>query len=231
MSLLFFILLSSHHFLVLSPVMVGQRSLVGYSPWGCKELDTTEHTHTQLVWINLFLLFFIPFSPFSSPFPFSVSLLPPLVVFLPPCPSFSLSSPPHFLPSFHGLPWSVGFPRGSTGKESACNAEDPGSIPGLGRSPGEGISYPPQYSWASVVTQTVKNLPAMWETWVRSLGWEDPLEQGKATHSSILAWRIPWTVWSMRLQRVGHDWATFSFTLHAVCSVARSCPTLRPHLL
>ena len=45
-----------------------------------------------------------------------------------------------------------------------------------------------------LVAQLVKNLPAMWETWVRSLGWEDPLEKGKATHSSILAWRIPWTV-------------------------------------
>ena len=46
---------------------------------------------------------------------------------------------------------------------------------------------------ASLVAQLVRNLPAMWETWVRSLGWEDPLENGKATHSSILAWRIPWT--------------------------------------
>ena len=61
-------------------------------------------------------------------------------------------------------------------------------------SPREGIGYPLQYSWASLVTQLVKNLPAMQETWVRSLGWEDPLEKGKATHSSILAWRIPWTV-------------------------------------
>ena len=50
------------------------------------------------------------------------------------------------------------------------------------------------YMWASLVAQLVKNLPAMWETWVRSLGWGDPLEKGKATHSSILAWRIPWTV-------------------------------------
>ena len=57
---------------------------------------------------------------------------------------------------------------------------------------------------ASLVAQLVKNLPAMWETWVRSLGWEDPLEKGKATHSSILAWRIPWTVWSTGLQRVRH---------------------------
>ena len=79
-------------------------------------------------------------------------------------------------------------------KESACNAGDAGLIPGSGRSPGEGIGYPLQYSWASLVAQLVKNPPAMWETWVRPLGWEDPLEKGKATHSSILAWRIPRTV-------------------------------------
>ena len=54
--------------------------------------------------------------------------------------------------------------------------------------------YPLQYSWASLVAQLVKNLPLMWETWVGSLGWEDPLEKGKAPHSSILAWKIPWTV-------------------------------------
>ena len=48
--------------------------------------------------------------------------------------------------------------------------------------------------WASLVAQLVKNPPAMWETWVQSLDWEDPLEKGKATHSRILAWRIPWTV-------------------------------------
>ena len=64
-------------------------------------------------------------------------------------------------------------------------------IPGLGRSCGEGIGYPLQYSWASIVAQMVQNLPAVQETWVRSLGWEDPLEEGMATHSSILAWRIP----------------------------------------
>ena len=63
-----------------------------------------------------------------------------------------------------------------------------------GRSPGKGIGYPFQYSWGSLVAQLVKNWPARQETWVRSLGWEDPLEKGKATHSSILAWRIPWTV-------------------------------------
>ena len=60
--------------------------------------------------------------------------------------------------------------------------------------PGEGIGYPLQYSWASPVALLVKNPPAMQETWVPSLGWEDPLERWKATHSSILAWRIPWTL-------------------------------------
>ena len=67
-------------------------------------------------------------------------------------------------------------------------------------SPGDGIGYPSQYTWASLVAQLVKNLPVMWETWVRSLGWEDPLEKGTATHPSILAWRIPWTVQSMGWQ-------------------------------
>ena len=62
------------------------------------------------------------------------------------------------------------------------------------RSSGEGLGYPLQCSWASLVAQLVKNPPAMRETWVRSLGWKDPLEKGKATHSSILVWRIPWTV-------------------------------------
>ena len=97
------------------------------------------------------------------------------------------------------------FLGGSDGKESACNAGDPGSIPGLGRSAGEGIGYLLQYSWASLVVQLVKNLPGMQETWVQSLGWEDPLQKGKAIHSSILAWRIPWTVESMGSQRVEHN--------------------------
>ena len=89
---------------------------------------------------------------------------------------------------------NMGFPDSSLGKESVCNAEDLGSIPGSGRSREEGIGYPLQYSWASLVAQLVENPPTMWETWVRTLGWEDPLEKGKAIHSSILAWRIPWTV-------------------------------------
>ena len=82
------------------------------------------------------------------------------------------------------------FPDSSVGKEPACNAGDPCLIPGSGSSPGEEIGYPLQYSWASLVPQLVKNPLAMWETWFRSLGWEDLLEKGKATHSSILAWRI-----------------------------------------
>ena len=78
----------------------------------------------------------------------------------------------------------MGIPGGSAGKEYTCSA-----------------GYPLQYSWASLVDQLVKDLSAMQETWVRPLGWEDLLEKGKATHSSILAWRIPWTVQS----RAGHD--------------------------
>ena len=100
-----------------NPLLLGKshgwRSLVGYSPWGRKESDTTEQLH-----------------------------------FIPPYP----------------IPW--GFPGSSAGKESACNAGDPGSIPGSGRSPGEGIGYPLQYSWASLLAQMVRNLPAMQETWV-----------------------------------------------------------------
>ena len=83
---------------------------------------------------------------------------------------------------------TMGFPGSSAGKESTCNAGDPGSIPGLRRSPGEGIGHPLQYSWASLVAQLVKNLPVMQETWVQSLGGEDPLEKVMATYSSILAW-------------------------------------------
>ena len=84
-----------------------------------------------------------------------------------------------------------GLPDSSVGKESTCNTGDPGLILGLGRSTGKGKGYPLQYSWASLMAQLIKNPPAMQETWVWSMGWEDPLEKGKATHSSILAWRIP----------------------------------------
>ena len=101
------------------------------------------------------------------------------------------------------------FPDSSVRKESAYNAGDPGSIPGSGRSPGEGIGYPLQYFCASLVVQLVKNLPAMQEMWVRSLGWEDPLEEMSA-HSRILAGKVPWTeepggLWFMGSQAIGHD--------------------------
>jgi len=88
----------------------------------------------------------------------------------------------------------LGFPHSSVGKESTFNAGDPSSTPGSERSTREGIGYPLQYSWPFLGAQLVKNLPVMPETWVQSPGWEDPLEKGKATHFSILAWRIPWTV-------------------------------------
>ena len=98
----------------------------------------------------------------------------------------------------------------SAGKESACNVGDPSLIPRSGRSPREELGYPLQYSWASLVGQMVKNPPAMWETGVQSLGWEDPLEKGMTTPSSILAWRIQWSeepggLQSMGSQRAGHD--------------------------
>ena len=88
------------------------------------------------------------------------------------------------------------FPDSSVSKESACNAGDSSSIPGSGRSSAEGIGYPLRYSWASFVAQLVKNLPAVQETWVLSLGWKDPLEKGKATYSGPEK--------SMGSQRVGH---------------------------
>ena len=76
-------------------------------------------------------------------------------------------------------------------KNLLCNAGDLASIPEPGSSPGEGVGYPLQDSWASLVAQMVQNPSAMWETWVLSPRWEDPLEEGMATYSSILAWRIP----------------------------------------
>ena len=107
---------------------------------------------------------------------------------------------------------SRGFPGSSAGKESACNAEDPGSVPGWGRSAGEGIGYPLQYSSASLMAQMVKNLPAMWETWVQSLGWEDPWRRewlptpvfwpGESHEQWNLAGYSPWGC-------EGDNWVTF----------------------
>ena len=127
-----------------------------------------------------------------------------------------------------------GFPDSSVGKESICNAGDPGLIPGLGRSAGEGIGYPLQYSSASLVAQKGKNPPAILETWVQSMGLEDPPEKGKAAHSSILAGEFhglcnPWghkesdtTEWrSLSLQfqwlkarKLTNSWKKWITTLH-----------------
>ena len=95
-------------------------------------------------------------------------------------------------------------PSSSVGKESACNAGDPTSISGSGRSAGEGIGYPLQYSWASLVTQLVKNPPTMWEAWVRFLGWKDPLEKEKAT-TSVFCPEEFYGLYSPWGQRVGHN--------------------------
>ena len=114
-----------------------------------------------------------------------------------------ISTLPHYIKSLHYFNSLRVFPGSSAAKETACNAGHLGLIPGLGQSAGEGIGYPLQYSWASLVAQLVKNPPSMWETWVRSLGGEDPLEKGMANHSSIVAWRIPWTVEPGRLQSMG----------------------------
>ena len=115
-----------------------------------------------------------------------------------------------------------GFPNSSVGKESACNAGDPSSIPGSGRSPGEGKSYSLQYSWASLVFQLVKNPPAMQETWVRSLGWEDLLEKEMAIHPVLLPGKSHGRrAWWAVVHAVAKSWTRlrdFTFTmLHKHC--------------
>ena len=106
----------------------------------------------------------------------------------------------------------LGLPGSSAGKESACNAGDPSAIPESGSYPGEGTGYLLQYSWASLVAQMVKSCPAVWETWVRSLGWEDPLEEGTETHSSILVWRMPMDRegWQATINGVTKSWTRLS---------------------
>ena len=125
------------------------------------------------------------------------------------------------------LLFDMSFLGSSAGKESACNAWYLSLIPGSGSSPGEGIGYPLQYSWASLVAQLVKNPPAMQEIWVWSLGWEDPLERGKVTHSSILAWEsheygslAGYSPWG---HKEGHDWATFTHFTHLPWSDGTGC--------
>jgi len=126
----------------------------------------------------------------------------------------------HFSASAWGLGGFSGgsvFSDSSVGKEFTCKAGDSGSIPGLGRSPGEGMGYALQYScledpmdysschhkdgWTWLSGSVVENLPAVQKTWVPSLGGEDPLEQGMAIHSTLLAWSIPWTEEPFGLQQ------------------------------
>ena len=132
-------------------------------------------------------------------------------------------------PQAHTYP---GFPGGSTGKESACNARDPSSISGSERSPGKGIGDPSWNSWASLVAQMVKNPPAMQETWFRSLGWKMPWKRawqptpvflaGEPQGQRSLAGSSPWG------RRVGHNWATKNST--HTCPLPLELPShLPPH--
>ena len=116
--------------------------------------------------------------------------------------------------SYQEVRLCLGFPGSLAGEESACNAGDPSSIPGLGRVKSF-TGFP--------VAQMVKNLPAMLETWVRSLGQKNPLEKGIATHSSILAWKIPWTEEPGRYSPWGHKESdmTEQLTHFRLCSIHR----------
>ena len=100
----------------------------------------------------------------------------------------------------------LAFPGCSAGKGSACNAGDPGSIPGLGRPTGEGIGYPLQYSCASLVAQMVKNLPATWETWVGKIPWRRAWQPTPVLFPEESPWtEEPGGLQSMGSQSVGHD--------------------------
>ena len=131
-------------------------------------------------------------------------------------------------------PPSMGFSRQEYWSGLPCPSPgDPGSIPGSGRSPGEGIGYPLQYSWASLVAQMVKNLPAVRESWVLSLGQEDPLRRTWQPTPVFLPGESLWTeepggLQSMGLQRVGHDWTT----KHTCCTknYRSPCPFLKKSL-
>ena len=125
--------------------------------------------------------------------------------------------------SKRGLYGGWGYLLGSSaGKGSACNAGDPSSIPGSRSSLREGIGYPLQCSWGFLVAQMVKNPPAVWETWVRTLGWKDPLEDSMATHSNILAWRIPTDrgAWRTTVHGVTKSLRRLSTAQHMVDGVA-----------
>ena len=118
---------------------------------------------------------------------------------------------------------------------NAGGLRDMGLIPGLERSPGGGHGNPLQYSWASLVALLVKNLPSMQETWVWSLGWKDPLEEGMAPHISVLAWRIPWTeepggLETRGSQRVGHGWATKLTVCFILCEFYHRKQHFKKHI-
>ena len=123
------------------------------------------------------------------------------------------------------------FPDSSVGKESACSAGDPGMFPVLGRSAREGIGDPLQYSWASLVAQLVKNLPAMREAWVQSLVWEDPPEKGKAIHSVFWPGEFhgPYSPWGRKESdmteqlSLGSQHNSISMLLGSSCPQGTSC--------
>ena len=124
----------------------------------------------------------------------------------------------------------VGFLGSSAGKERIhLPCRIPRFNPGSGRSAGEGIGYPLEYSWAYLVAQLIKNLPVMSEAWVQSLGWEDSLEKGTVTHAGILDWRIPWT-WGRKesdtTERLSlHYYLCACVLIHlcSVCTQVRVC--------
>ena len=122
----------------------------------------------------------------------------------------------------------MGFPDSSAGKESTCTSGDPSLIPGSGRSPGEGIGYPLQYSWATIWWLRQRNLPATQEIWIRSLGWEAPLEEGMATHSSNLAWETSWTEEPRSVSRFSHSVVSDSLRPHESQHARPPCPSQTP---
>ena len=142
--------------------------------------------------------------------------------------AIAFSNGTDYLWQFQFLPLYQGFPDCSVGKESACSAGDPSSIPGSGRSPGEGIGYPLQYSWTSLVAQLVKNLPTMWEIWVQSLGWKIPWRRERLP--TPVFWpgefRLEYSPWGLKESTGPSDFdfhLTFTFpstSLGVICSVS-----------
>ena len=174
----------------------GWRSLVGCSPWGREESDMAErlHFHFSLLCIGEW-----------NGNPLRCSCLEN--------PRDGVAQSRTWLKWLNSKGNSqVASLLAQLVKNLPANAGDPGSIPESGSSPGKGIGYPLQHSWASLVAQMVKNLPIMRETWVWSLGWEDPLEEGMATHFSMLPWRIPMDrgAWLATVHRVTKSWTKLS---------------------